>query len=85
MRAELRSGFRLMAAAGGWNTPGARLASSSSPMAGAPDTSRSGTGSTRVSLTSPSCSLTRSQSIRVVDHVDAPDGGSHIWFMRWDP
>ncbi len=22
---------------------------------------------------------------RVVDHVDAPDGGPHIWFMRWDP
>jgi GNAT superfamily N-acetyltransferase len=22
---------------------------------------------------------------RVVDAADAPDGGPHIWFMRWDP
>jgi GNAT superfamily N-acetyltransferase len=22
---------------------------------------------------------------RVVDHADAPDGGPHVWFMRWDP
>ncbi len=22
---------------------------------------------------------------RVVEDVDAPDGGPHIWFMRWDP
>jgi GNAT superfamily N-acetyltransferase len=21
---------------------------------------------------------------RIVDHVDAPDGGPHVWFMRWD-
>jgi GNAT superfamily N-acetyltransferase len=21
----------------------------------------------------------------VVDHLDAPDGGPHIWFMRWNP
>jgi GNAT superfamily N-acetyltransferase len=21
----------------------------------------------------------------IVDHVDAPEGGPHIWFMRWDP
>jgi GNAT superfamily N-acetyltransferase len=21
----------------------------------------------------------------IVDHVDAPDGGPHIWFMRWNP
>jgi ribosomal protein S18 acetylase RimI-like enzyme len=22
---------------------------------------------------------------RVVEELDAPDGGPHIWFMRWDP
>ncbi len=22
---------------------------------------------------------------RIVDHVDAPNGGPHVWFMRWDP
>jgi hypothetical protein len=22
---------------------------------------------------------------RVVEDIDAPDGGPHIWFMRWDP
>jgi GNAT superfamily N-acetyltransferase len=22
---------------------------------------------------------------RVVDEADAPDGGPHVWFMRWDP
>lgn len=22
---------------------------------------------------------------RVVEHLDAPGGGPHIWFMRWDP
>jgi ribosomal protein S18 acetylase RimI-like enzyme len=22
---------------------------------------------------------------RVVEDVDAPDGGPHVWFMRWDP
>lgn len=22
---------------------------------------------------------------RVIEDVDAPDGGPHIWFMRWDP
>ncbi len=22
---------------------------------------------------------------RVVDQADAPDGGPHVWFMRWDP
>jgi GNAT superfamily N-acetyltransferase len=22
---------------------------------------------------------------RIVDHFDAPNGGPHIWFMRWDP
>jgi predicted N-acetyltransferase YhbS len=22
---------------------------------------------------------------RVVEDVDAPEGGPHIWFMRWDP
>ncbi len=22
---------------------------------------------------------------RVVEDADAPDGGPHIWFMRWDP
>jgi GNAT superfamily N-acetyltransferase len=22
---------------------------------------------------------------RIIDHDDAPDGGPHIWFMRWDP
>jgi GNAT superfamily N-acetyltransferase len=22
---------------------------------------------------------------RLVDEADAPDGGPHIWFMRWDP
>jgi GNAT superfamily N-acetyltransferase len=22
---------------------------------------------------------------RVVEHADAPGGGPHIWFMRWDP
>ncbi len=21
----------------------------------------------------------------IVDHADAPNGGPHIWFMRWDP
>jgi hypothetical protein len=22
---------------------------------------------------------------RVVHHADAPDGGPHVWFMRWEP
>jgi GNAT superfamily N-acetyltransferase len=22
---------------------------------------------------------------RVIEDIDAPDGGPHIWFMRWDP
>jgi len=22
---------------------------------------------------------------RVVEDTDAPDGGPHMWFMRWDP
>ena len=22
---------------------------------------------------------------RVVEDLDAPDGGPHVWFMRWDP
>jgi hypothetical protein len=22
---------------------------------------------------------------RVVEDIDAPSGGPHVWFMRWDP
>jgi ribosomal protein S18 acetylase RimI-like enzyme len=25
------------------------------------------------------------RGFRVVEDVDAPDGGPHMWFMRWDP
>jgi GNAT superfamily N-acetyltransferase len=30
-------------------------------------------------------SLYERAGFRVVEDADAPDGGPHIWFMRWDP
>jgi GNAT superfamily N-acetyltransferase len=30
-------------------------------------------------------SIYRKCGFHVVDHLDAPDGGPHVWFMRWDP
>jgi GNAT superfamily N-acetyltransferase len=30
-------------------------------------------------------SIYRRSGFRVVEDHDAPDGGPHIWFMRWDP
>lgn len=30
-------------------------------------------------------SLYSKHGFRVVEHLDAPDDGPHIWFMRWEP
>jgi GNAT superfamily N-acetyltransferase len=30
-------------------------------------------------------SIYSNYGFRVVEHVDAPDDGPHIWFMRWEP
>jgi GNAT superfamily N-acetyltransferase len=47
--------------------------------------SNTGCGAILSTGTERNVSIYKKCGFHVVDHLDAPDGGPHIWFMRWNP
>ena len=53
--------------------------------AGLAQARRDGTGAFLSTGTAANVDIYGRCGFRVYDEADAPDGGPHIWFMRWDP
>ena len=53
--------------------------------AGLAQASADGIGAFLSTGTERNVSIYSKYGFRVVEHIDAPDDGPHVWFMRWDP
>jgi GNAT superfamily N-acetyltransferase len=53
--------------------------------AGQSEAATTGYGAILSTGTEQNVSIYTKCGFRVVDQLDAPDGGPHVWFMRWDP